>query len=107
MNGFLAFTQKELTEQLRGFKALILVAVLFLFGMMSPLLAKIMPDILSGMSIQGMTINIPAPTVFDAYGQFFKNVGQMGFIVLLIILAINLTVEGVKTLRTKKPAETK
>lgn len=87
MNGFMAFTKKEFTEQLRSYKSIILVAVLFLFGMMSPLLAKITPDILSGMEIQGMTISIPPPTALDAYGQFFKNVGQMGIIVMLLIFS--------------------
>lgn len=83
----MAFSKKELTEQLRSYKSIILIAVLFLFGMMSPLLAKITPDILSGMEIQGMTISIPTPTVLDAYGQFFKNVGQMGLIVMLLIFS--------------------
>jgi ABC-2 type transport system permease protein len=87
MNGFKAFIKKEFIEQLRSYKSIILVAVLFLFGMMSPLLAKMMPDIFAGMEIQGMTINIPVPTALDAYGQFFKNVGQMGFIVMLLIFS--------------------
>jgi ABC-2 type transport system permease protein len=87
MNGFIAFSKKEITEQLRSFRALILIAVLFLFGMISPLLAKIMPDIFAGMSVQGMTITIPAATALDAYGQFFKNVGQLGLVVLLIIFS--------------------
>lgn len=87
MNGFLAFTKKEMTEQLRSYKSVILIAILFLFGMMSPLLAKMLPDILSGMNIQGMTIDIPAPTALDAYTQFFKNVGQMGLVVMLLIFS--------------------
>jgi ABC-2 type transport system permease protein len=85
MNGFYAFTKKEFTEQLRSYKALILTAVLFLFGMMSPLLAKLMPEILGGMSIEGITLTIPEPTALDAYAQFFKNVGQLGFVALLLI----------------------
>lgn len=87
MNGFKAFTKKEFTEQLRSYKSIILIAVLFLFGMMSPLLAKITPDILSDLQVQGMTIIIPPPTVLDAYGQFFKNVGQMGLIAMLLIFS--------------------
>ena len=85
MRGFAAFSKKEFTEQLRSFKAVILIAVLFLFGMLSPLLAKLMPELFAGLNVQGMTLTMPAPTVFDAYGQFFKNVGQLGFLVLLIV----------------------
>lgn len=87
MNGFIAFTKKEFTEQLRSYKSIILLAVLFLFGMTSPLLAKLLPDIMSGMNVQGMTITIPAATSLDAYGQFFKNVGQMGLVVMLLIFS--------------------
>lgn len=87
MNGFIAFSKKEFTEQFRSYKSIILIAVLFLLGMMSPLLAKMMPDILSGMAIDGITLTIPAATSLDAYSQFFKNVGQMGFIILLLIFS--------------------
>lgn len=87
MNGFYAFTKKEFSEQLHSFKAVILIAVLFLFGMMSPLLAKLLPDILGTMNIAGMTLTIPDPTALDAYAQFFKNVGQLGFVSLLLIFS--------------------
>jgi ABC-2 type transport system permease protein len=84
MNGFIAFSKKEFTEQFKSFRAVILIAVLFLFGMTSPLLAKLTPDILKSVDLQGMTISMPAPTVLDAYAQFFKNI-PMGFIVLLLV----------------------
>ncbi len=87
MKGFYAFTKKEFSEQLRGYKALVLTAVLFLLGMMSPLLAKLLPDIIGIMDIGGMTLTVPEPTVLDAYTQFFKNVGQLGFVVMLLIFS--------------------
>jgi ABC-2 type transport system permease protein len=93
MRGFLAFTKKEFLEQLRTSKTLILIAVFFLFGMTSPLLAKLMPEILSGMELQGMKIIIPDPTVFDAYGQFFKNCTQMGMLALLLVFGSMLSNE--------------
>lgn len=85
MRGFAAFTKKEFLEQLRTFKGFILLAVFFLFGMMSPLTAKLMPEIFKNMDIEGMTIAIPEPTVIDAYSQFFKNMSQMGVLVLLLV----------------------
>jgi ABC-2 type transport system permease protein len=93
MRGFFAFTKKELIEQLRTSKCLILLAVFFLFGMISPLLAKLMPDILSGVELQGMQIVIPDPTVMDAYGQFFKNCTQMGILALLLVFGSTLSNE--------------
>ena len=88
MSGYLAFMGKEFKEQIRTFKALILFIVLLLFGLVSPALAKIMPELLKLIPMDGLelTINIPAPTWMDAYAQFFKNITQIGIIVLLILL---------------------
>lgn len=96
MKGYYAFVKKELMEQLRTFKWLIVLSVFFLFGMMSPIAAKILPDILSGMEIEGMVIVIPAPTAMDAYGQFFKNFTQMGILVVLLVFGGTLSNELVK-----------
>lgn len=85
MRGYISFTKKEFIDQLRTYKVLILFAVFFLFGMMSPLLAKLLPDIISGMEMQGMVITIPEATAMDAYAQFFKNTTQMGIIVILLV----------------------
>jgi ABC-2 type transport system permease protein len=93
MRGYLAFTKKELMEQLRTYKWLIVFSVFFLFGMMSPLLAKLMPEIVSGMGIEGMQIVIPEATAVDAYGQFFKNINQMGILVLLLVFGGSLSNE--------------
>lgn len=43
MRGYLAFVKKELLEQVRTYKLLILLLVFFIFGMLSPLMAKLMP----------------------------------------------------------------
>ncbi len=93
MKGFYAFLKKELLEQLRTFKWLIILSVFFLFGMMSPILAKLLPDILSGMKVEGMVITIPEPTVMDAYAQFFKNFTQMGILVLILVFGGTLSNE--------------
>lgn len=85
MRGYIAFIKKELMDQLRTYKVLILFAVFFLFGMMSPLLAKLLPDIISGMEMQGIVITIPEATAMDAYAQFIKNITQMGVIVILLV----------------------
>lgn len=96
MKGFYAFTKKELLEQMRTYKWLIILSICFIFGMMSPLLAKLMPDLLKGMKIEGMEIIIPEPTVMDAYGQFFKNFTQMGILAVLLVFGGSLSNELVK-----------
>jgi ABC-2 type transport system permease protein len=96
MKGYAAFVRKEFLEQRRTYKLLIMLAVFTIFGMMSPLLAKLLPDILKSVSVQGMTINIPAPTYMDAYVQFFKNNTQMGVIVLLLVFSGSMSHELTK-----------
>ena len=85
MRGFSVFVKKELIEQLRTYKLFIICTVFFLFGMSSPLLAKLMPEIFKNMKVEGMKIIIPEPTALDAYGQFFKNMSQMGLIIILLV----------------------
>lgn len=85
MKGYIAFTKKEIMEQLRTFRVLIMLSVFFLFGMTSPILAKLTPDIISGMELQGITIIAPPATVMDAFAQFFKNITSTGFVALLLV----------------------
>ena len=93
MRGYIAFVKKEFLEQVRTYKLLILLLVFFIFGMLSPLMAKLMPEILSQMPMDGITITIPEPSAIDSYGQFFKNLTQMGLIVLVLLFSGSLTME--------------
>lgn len=88
-----AFLKKEFLEQYRTHRLLILFAVFFAFGMMSPLTAKLLPVIFSALPMDGIQFTIPEPILLDAYAQFFKNCGQMGLIVLLIIFSGTLSAE--------------
>lgn len=96
MRGFLAFTKKEFREQARTYKWLIVLSVFFLFGLMSPLLAKMTPVLISSMDMGGVTLTLPKPTAMDAYAQYFKNMTQMGIVVLLLIFGGTLSNELVK-----------
>lgn len=89
----LAFLKKEFLEQFRTGRGLILLAVFFLFGMMSPLLAKLMPELLGSMDMQGIKLVLPEPTAMDAYTQFFKNFTQMGIPILLLVFGGTLSNE--------------
>ncbi len=80
--------QKELRELWHTKKLLIVVAVLVLFGLMSPVLAKITPDLLKSMGenqMQGVTITIPTPTQKDAIDQFVKNTTQFGLLLAVLM----------------------
>ncbi|MCQ6279298.1 ABC transporter permease [Bacillus sp. EB600] len=85
MRAYLAFTKKEFIENLRTYRLFIMLIVFLLFGIMNPAIAKIMPDILKSATTKGMKITLPPPTALDSWGQFFKNAGQMGLLVLVIV----------------------
>lgn len=96
IRGYIAFTKKELLEQIRTYKLLIFFAAFLMFGLMSPLLARLMPNILSSMDMGGIKLELSSPTVMDAYAQFFKNLTQMGILVLLLVFGGSLSGEFVK-----------
>ncbi|NLA53124.1 MAG: ABC transporter permease [Clostridiales bacterium] len=93
MKAYLAFTRKELLESVRTYKLLILALVFLLLGMLGPLSAKLTPQLMESLMSQGIQITMPEPTAFDSWTQFFKNVSQMGFMVLAIMFSGVMTNE--------------
>lgn len=84
MKQTILFTGKELKELWKTYKFLILCAVLLLFGMSSPLLAKLTPELFSQIDLGlGTPLQLPDATFLDAYAQFFKNMTQICLIVAL------------------------
>ena len=67
-------------------RLIIVLAVFLLFGMISPLVAKFTPQLLS--SIEGaeqFAALVPEPTVVDAIAQYISNLTQFGFILALLL----------------------
>jgi ABC-2 type transport system permease protein len=88
MRAFIAFSKKELRESIKTYRTVILVGVLAAFGIMSPLIAMLLPQILAGAELApGMAIELPEPTAIDSWMQFFGNVGQMGMLAVMLIFA--------------------
>lgn len=87
MRAYAAFTAKEFTEYTRTYKLLVIGLVFLLFGIMSPLTAKFMPEIVSQFMPAGIEITLTEPAALDSWLQFFKNVSQIGAFVLVILLS--------------------
>lgn len=96
MKGFIAFFKKEALESFRTHKLLIVLAVFAVLGVISPVAAKMLPEILAAMPMEGMTLVLPTPTRLDAWSQFNKNVSQMGLVVLLLVLSGQFSTEYAK-----------
>lgn len=90
MRIFWVMLKKELTENFKKSRFIVMLIVLLLFGIMSPLTARYLPEIISfmigtsGESI-GIPIEIPSPTIIDSYAQYYKNLTQMGIFVQILI----------------------
>lgn len=83
---FLVLINKELIEQWRSGRLIIILAVFLFFGIASPLTTKLLPSILpSIMKGQNITIQIPEGTWKDAIGQFVKNISQMGVFIIILL----------------------
>ncbi|MDP3720967.1 MAG: hypothetical protein Q8R09_00790, partial [Anaerolineaceae bacterium] len=93
MNFITAFN-KEFLEQRRTRKFLIALVVLVLFGMTSPLMAKMTPQIMTmvpgGEAFVGM---IPEPTINDAVAQYIKNITQFVIVLVLVFSMGSMSVE--------------
>ncbi|MBV7390769.1 ABC transporter permease [Enterococcus sp. ALS3] len=76
--------KKESIEAYRTKKLIIILLVFAILGIMNPLLAKLMPEIMKTAMPANMQINLPEPTALDAWTQFFKNLTQMGLIVFIL-----------------------
>jgi ABC-2 type transport system permease protein len=100
MSLFIAF-RKEWQEALRTYRFLIVIVILVLFGLTSPLIAKIGPQILTTALPQGAEIAqlIKPATVADAVTQYVKNMGQFE-----VILAVLLTMGAVAQEKDKGTA---
>ena len=78
MKSLLAFVKKEITDQIRSGKLMILGMLFLLFGIMNPAVAKLTPWMLemmadslaeSGMIVAGVTVS-----AMDSWVQFYKNI---------------------------------
>ena len=74
----IAFLKKEILEQIRTGKMMILGILFILFGIMNPAVAKLTPWLLEimadSMAQGGMTITAADPTALDSWMQFYKNI---------------------------------
>jgi ABC-2 type transport system permease protein len=100
--------RKEMMEQWRSYRLLIVAVVLLLFGLASPLIAKYGPEILRLALPEGDEILklMPAPTVADAVSQYLKNITQFGVLlaVLMAMGAVSLEKDkGTAALMLVKP----
>jgi len=83
---FWAALRKELIQQWRTRRMLIVAVVFGLFGLMSPLVAYFMPQMMLAIpGAEAFADLVPPPTPADAMVQYVKNLTQFGFILALLL----------------------
>jgi ABC-2 type transport system permease protein len=85
VSGFGLLLRKELREQLRTLRLPVVIIVFALMGLISPLTARYIREIIEafgGSQLQGI---VPDPSVGDAVVQLSKNVGQFGVLIAVLI----------------------
>jgi len=81
--------RKEFQFQWRTKRVLIVVAIFLVFGMLSPVIAKFTPELISSLEETAAFADlIPEPSVIDSINQYVSNLTQFGFI-LVILLGMN------------------
>lgn len=80
----LKLMKKEFYEFQKTGKLIAITVAFLLFSIISPITAKIMPDLIKSITAE-ITIIVPLPTWKDAFLQFFKNLNQMVFLIVVLL----------------------
>ncbi len=106
MTGFGPMLTKELLEQWRTKRLLVVTIVFALFGIGSPVLARYTPELVKALAGDAVGAAIPPPHVADAVIQFLKNVGQTGVLAAILLAMGSVATEkerGVAALFLTRP----
>lgn len=99
MKQFIILLKKDLMELFRTKEFLILASIFIFFALMSPLMAKMTPEVLKMLG-DDIIIQIPEISIIDSYIQFFKNLSQIVIFTLIIIFSSLIVNDRVKGLYT-------
>ncbi len=87
MSNFFVFTKKEFVECWRTRKMLVLWLAFAVLGVMSPLFAKLTPEILKLAFDGELPLAFTEPTSADSWLQFYKNLNQIGIYLIVILFS--------------------
>ena len=106
MIGLGPMLRKELLEQWRTRRVLVVAVVFTALGIGSPLLARYTPELVKALAGDQFQIVVPPPTAADAVSQFLKNLGQAGVLTAILLAMGSVAVEkerGTAALLLTKP----
>ncbi len=85
MQGFGLLLRKELREMARTMRLPVVLIVFALLGLLSPVMARYMKEILGAVGGAAFEGAVPDPVARDAVAQLTKNLGQFGVLIAILI----------------------
>ena len=108
MNGFKTLLSKELREQIKTFRLLIVAGVFLFFGLTTPLLTKYTPELIERFG-GGVVLEMPPPTALQALVEYSSTALQIGLLIVVLIAMGAIAGErrsGTAALTLSKPVST-
>jgi ABC-2 type transport system permease protein len=108
MKGLIPLLKKEIKQQLRTHRLLIVGSVFLCFGLMAPLLQYFMPEIIK-MAGEQMIIELPPPTFLQAFSDYAAYFGQFGILISVLVAMgaiANEQKQGTALITLSKPVNT-
>jgi ABC-2 type transport system permease protein len=84
MTGWWPLFKKEILEQIRTYRFLIVGGVLLFFALTTPLTLKYLPEIIK-MAGESMQISVPPPTAVQSLTEFASTALQLGVLLLVLV----------------------
>lgn len=90
---FIASLKKEIRENARKYRILVLMGLLLLFAIASPVVAKLMPKLLGSMESSANADGVKIvfgrePNVLDGFYQYIKNLNLYPIFVILLFMGL-------------------
>lgn len=84
MRGLAPLLKKEIREQLRTYRLVIVGGIFLMFGLSTPLTLKYLPQILKNTG-EGVVIEMPPPTAAQSLTEYAGTIGQVGVLVAVLV----------------------
>lgn len=84
MTGLRSLLKKELREQVRTHRLLVVGGVFLFFGLLTPLLTKLLPELVK-LGGEEMAIQVAEPTAIMAVSEYGNNLAQVGLLAAILV----------------------
>jgi ABC-2 type transport system permease protein len=84
MSGLRPLLKKEIKEQIRTNRLLIVGGIFLFFGIATPLILKYLPQIIQ-LSGEQIPVSLPPPTAIQSLAEYAGTIGQLGVLMTVLI----------------------